>query len=329
MKIVIDMMGSDKGTSVTVPAVRQFKTNHPDVELFVVGKVSELDALKDIATIIEANDVIQMDAGPMEFMRARQSSMHVAFDTYLKVEADAIISAGSTGGLLSGATLKLKLIPGVERAAILSPFPTKIKGNYVTILDIGANIENNALQLIQFAKMGRLYTQKVFGKEEPRVYLLSNGTEENKGSHLVKETHKLMKDMAFPGFKGNMEAKEVLNGEADVIVTDGYTGNVLLKSIEGTAKLMSGMLGDAFRKSFITKLGYLFAKSGIKEMRERMDYKNTGGAMFAGINGLVIKAHGSSDVKGFTSALEVAYKMADKKVVALLREGFKEDAKTE
>lgn len=329
MKIVIDMMGSDKGTSATVPAVRKFKENHPDVELFIVGKLDEINSLSDIATVIEANDIIQMDAGPMEFMRARTSSMYVAFDTYLKVGADAIISGGSTGGLLSGATLKLKLIPGVERAAILSPFPTKIKGNYVTILDIGANIDNNATQLMQFAAMGRLYAQIVFGKENPKVYLLSNGTEENKGSYLVKETHKLLKEKAFPNFIGNIEGKEVLLGEADVVVCDGYTGNILLKSIEGTAKLMSGMLSDAFRKSFITKLGYLFAKSGVDEMKQRMDYKNTGGAMFAGINGLVIKAHGSSDEVGFKSALEVAYKMASKKVVELLKEGFKEDVKSE
>lgn len=323
MKIVIDMMGSDAGSVVTVPAVRNFYKLHPDLELFVVGKKEEIDSLSDIATVIDARDIIQMEAGPMEFMRAKNSSMHVAFDTFVKEQADAYISAGSTGGVLSGATLKLKLIPGVERAAILSPFPTKIKGNYVVILDIGANIENNPLQLSQFALMGRLYAQNVYGKKDPKTYLLSNGTEPTKGSPLGKETHKLLVAQNFPNFKGNIEGKEVLSGEADVVVTDGYTGNVLLKSVEGTAKLMSSMLGDAFRKSAMTKIGYLFSKSGIKDLKERMDYKNTGGAMLAGINGLVIKAHGSSDVKGFTSALEVAYKMADKQVVALLREGFK------
>lgn len=325
MKIVIDMMGSDRGSSVTVPAVRNFKKNHPDLLVFVVGKQEEISSLSDIATIVHADDVIQMEAGPMEFMRAKNSSMHIAFNTFIQQQADAIISAGSTGGLLSGATLKLKLIPGVERAAILSPFPTKVKDNKVTILDIGANNENNARQLSQFALMGRLYAQHVYGKENPKTYLLSNGTESTKGSPLVKETHKLLVESHFPNFLGNIEGKAVLNGQADVVVCDGYTGNVLLKSIEGTAKLMSGLLSNAFRKNAVTKIGYLFAKSGISEMRELMDYKNTGGAMFAGINGLVIKAHGSSDVRGFTSALEVAYKMADKNVVELLREGFKEN----
>lgn len=326
MKIVIDMMGSDAGSVVTVPAVRNFHQHHPDVTLFVVGKKEEIDSLKDIAQIVDARDVIQMEAGPMEFMRAKQSSMHVAFDTYLKEQADAYISAGSTGGVLSGATLKLKLIEGCERAAILSPFPTKIKGNYVVILDIGANNENNSTQLAQFALMGRLYAQSVYGKSNPKTYLLSNGAEPGKGSPLGKETHKLLLAQNFPNFKGNIEGKEVLNGEADVVVTDGYSGNVLLKSVEGTAKLMSGMLSDAFRKNIFTKLGYLLAESGIKDLKEGMDYKNTGGAMLAGINGLVIKAHGSSDVKGFTSALEVAYKMVDKAVVASLREGFKVNA---
>lgn len=322
MKFIIDMMGSDAGSTVTVPAVRNFKTKHPDLDLFVVGKKEEIASLSDIATIVDAPDVILMEAGPMEFMRAKASSMHVAFDTYIKEKADAIISAGSTGGVLSGATLKLKLIPGVERAAILSPFPTKIKNNNVVILDIGANIENNPVQLSQFALMGRIYAQHVYGKANPKTYLLSNGTEATKGSPLVKETHKLMVEQKFPNFIGNIEGKEVLTGEADVVVCDGYTGNVLLKSIEGTAKLMSGMLQDAFRTNFFTKMGYLLAKPGIKEMKARLDYKNTGGAMLAGINGLVIKAHGSSDVRGFTSALEVAFKMADKKVVELLRQGF-------
>lgn len=323
MKIVIDMMGSDAGSVVTVPAVRNFKQLHPEVVLFVVGKTEEISSLKDIATIVDARDVLQMEAGPMEFMRAKGSSMYLALETYLKEQADAVITAGSTGGILSGATLKLKLIPGVERAAILSPFPTKILGNYTVILDIGANIDNTPHHLSQFALIGRLYAQNVYGKENPTTYLLSNGTEPTKGSLLVKETHKLLMAEQFPNFKGNIEGKEVLSGDADVIVTDGYTGNVLLKSIEGTAKTMSGMLGDAFRKNLFTKIGYLFAKSGLKDMKARMDYKNTGGAMLAGINGLVIKAHGNSDVKGFTSALQVAYKMADKRVVERLREGFK------
>lgn len=328
MKFVIDMMGSDEGSVVTVAAVRNFKKNHPDLEIFAVGKVDELSSLSDIATIVEANDVMPMEAGPMEFMRAKNSSMHVALNTFIEQKADAIISAGSTGGLLSGATLKLKLIPGVERAAILSPFPTKKKGNYVTILDIGANIENNPVQLSQFALIGRLYAMHVYNKVNPKTYLLSNGTEPTKGSHLVKETHKYLRDIEFPNFKGNIEGKEVLSGEADVVVCDGYTGNVLLKSIEGTAKLMSALLNTAFRRNILTKIGYLLSKSGIKEMKETMDYKNTGGAMLAGINGLVIKAHGSSDVKGFTSALEVAFKMADRRVVELLREGFKTNVET-
>ncbi|HKM02716.1 MAG TPA: phosphate acyltransferase PlsX [Bacilli bacterium] len=322
MKIVIDMMGSDAGSIVTVPAVRNFKNSHPEVELFVVGKKEEIESLSDIATIVDAQDVIQMEAGPMEFMRGKTTSMHVALNVYIKEAADAIISAGSTGAILSGATLKLKLIPGVERAAILSPFPTIKKDNYVVILDIGANNENNAKQLGQFALMGRLYAKNVYGKENPKTYLLSNGTEETKGSPLVKETHKLLIETKFPNFMGNIEGKQVLEGEADVVVCDGYTGNVLLKSVEGTAKMMTTLLKEAFKSNFSSKIGYLLSKGGIDEMRERLDYKNTGGALLAGINGVVIKAHGSSDVKGFTSALEVAFKMADKNVVELLRQGF-------
>lgn len=323
MKFVIDMMGGDNGTSATVPAVRQFKQKHPNIQLIVVGKENELNSLKDIATIIHADDIIPMEAGPMEVMRARKSSMYLAIQAYQEHNADAIISSGSTGGFLSIATLKIKMIEGIERAALVAPFPTLIRNKFVTILDIGANAENNAHHLTQFALMGRLYAEKVFGIENPTTYLLSNGSEPEKGSVIGKEAHHILVEEKFPNFKGNIEAKEALHGHADVIVCDGFAGNVLLKSIEGTAKVMSTLLKEAFKTNLLTKIGYLFTKKGVKDMRDRMDYKKVGGAMLLGINGVVVKAHGNSDVLTFFSALEVAYKMAANKMVEHIKESLK------
>ena len=256
MKIVIDMMGSDNGLAATVPAVLEFRANHPNVELFCVGKIDEMLDLEGHAHLIEAPEIVPQDAGVLEVLRLKNSSMLVAINTLLAEKADAIVSAGSTGGFLSATTLKIKLIPGVERAAIMAPFPTVIPGKKVAVLDIGASNENTADQLIQFAKMGQIYAEKVFGVNEPQVYLLSNGAEENKGTPEIVEANKRLREMEFPGFKGNIEAREALNGEVDVLVSGGFAGNVFLKSSEGIAKMMGSGLKKVFTKSLKTKIGY-------------------------------------------------------------------------
>ena len=170
--------------------------------------------------------------------------------------------------------------------------------------------------------MGKLYSQSVYGVELPKVYLLSNGAEEGKGAPEVKEAYKLLKENKFEGFEGNIEARYALSGDADVVVADGFSGNIFLKSSEGIAKIMSGMIKKAFKKNLWAKLGYLHVRKGIKEMSETLDYKNTGGAMLLGINGNVVKAHGSSDAKSFYSALRVAKKLAEKNVVEQIRKGL-------
>ena len=192
----------------------------------------------------------------MDVMRMRSSSLMVAIQTMKDRGLDAVVSAGSTGGFLTAATIKLKLIEGVQRAALVSPFPTKIKGKKVTILDIGANNENNAEQLVQFAILGSIYANKIFDIEEPKIYLLSNGVEEEKGAPEVKEAHQLLKQRNIKGFMGNVEAREALDGRADVIVTGGFAGNIFLKSVEGIASMMSGMIKKAFKRNVFSGLGY-------------------------------------------------------------------------
>lgn len=321
-KIVVDAMGGDLGSSVIVEAINQFLLENNDVEITVAGKKEELTALEGKCRILDARDVVPMEAGALEVMRLKNSSMMVAIKTMKEENLDAVVSCGSTGGFLSAATINLKMIPGVKRAALVAPFPTQIKGKNVVILDIGANNENSPEELVQFALMGKLYSQSVYGTEKPKVYLLSNGVEEGKGSPVVKQAYKLLKDSKFEGFEGNIEARYALNGEADVVVADGFTGNVFLKASEGIAKMMSGMIKKAFKRNLWSKIGYLYVRKGMKEMTETMDYKSTGGAMLLGINGNVVKAHGSSDARSFYHALRVAKKLAENDVVNKIKKGI-------
>ncbi|MCR5505655.1 MAG: phosphate acyltransferase PlsX [Bacilli bacterium] len=319
-KIIIDAMGGDNGSPIVVEAVKNFLNKHHDVEIAVVGKQEELESLKDICRIIDARDVVPMDAGALEVMRLRGSSMMTALKTYKEEGYDAVVSCGSTGGFLSAATITLKMIPGVKRAALVSPFPSQIKGKKTVFLDIGANNENSAEELVQFATIGRAYSKAVFNLEQPKIYLLSNGSEEEKGAPEVKEAHRMMKESNFPGFMGNIEAVNALNGEPDVVVCGGFAGNIFLKSSEGMAKFMSKLIKGAFKKNLWTKIGYLHVRKGMKEMTETMDYKSTGGAMLLGVNGVVVKGHGNSDAYAFECAINVAYKLANADIVSKIKE---------
>ena len=322
MKIAIDAMGGDNGSKPIVEAIKDFKKDYPDVDLVAFGKKDELEEVSSLCEIVEAPDVVPMEAGALEVLRMKNSSMLKAISTMKEQGFDAVVSAGSTGGFLSAATVILKMIPGVKRAALVTAFPTKIKGKKVVVLDVGANNENSPFELVQFAYMGKAYNEALFGIKEPKTYLLSNGAEAHKGSPLVKEAHQLLKDNSFPGFMGNMEARDVLNGDADILVTDGFSGNVLLKGMEGIAKMMSGMIKANFKKNLWTKLGYLHVHKGFKNMSETMDYKSTGGAMLLGINGVVIKAHGNSDAYSFKNALRVAHLMVSNHVVDKIKESL-------
>jgi glycerol-3-phosphate acyltransferase PlsX len=197
-----------------------------------------------------------------------------------------------------------------------------VKGRATVILDIGASNVNTAEDLYGFAKMGSLYASEILDLKNPSVYVLSNGTEEGKGTEEVVKAYELLKERNFPGFEGNVEARDALDGKHDVIVTSGFTGNVFLKAVEGTASMMNGMIKDAFKTSFGTKIGYLFAKKGFKEMKTRMDYRKYGGAILLGVNGVAVKAHGNSNAYAFYHAIDVAEKMAEKNIVNRIREAF-------
>lgn len=322
IKIAVDAMGSDNGSKIVVEAVKNFLNDYKDVEFVVYGKKEELVELEGLTKIVDCRDVMGMEDGALQVMRKKETSMIKAIEGAKNDDLDGVVSAGSTGAFLTASTIYLKLIEGLQRAALVSPFPTMGEKS-VILLDIGANNENTAEHLLEFAKLGKVFSKVYNDVETPRIYLLSNGAEEKKGSPLIKEAHQLIKNSNLEGFKGNMEARYILSGEADVVVCPGFDGNVVLKNTEGTAKLFSNLLKKAFKKNIFTKIGYLFARSGIKEMQAKMDYKSYGGAMLLGVNKVVVKGHGSSDARSFYHAIRVTYELIKKDMITKIKEELK------
>lgn len=323
VKIVIDMMGGDNGSKPTIAAVQQFLNDVTDAEIVAVGDEQELSVFKDNprVKIIPSQSVVPMECSVLQAMRMKDSSVYKAVTAVSEENADAVLSAGSTGAFLSLTTLIIKKMDGVERPALVSPFPTKVPGKYVVLLDVGASADNSADDLVQFAKMGEAYCKAIYGLDNPKVYLISNGTEEGKGNAIVKEAYAKLKDK--PYFKGYVEGRDVLSGNVDVAVFDGFTGNVFLKGAEGVAKMLSNMIKTAFTKNLKTKIGYLFSKKGFNELRSTMDYKKVGGAMLIGVNSVAVKAHGNADDVSFYSSIKIAYTLAKNKVVDKIKENLK------
>ena len=243
-------------------------------------------------------------------------------------EGDAFVSAGSTGALLTAATLVVKRVKGIRRAAMAPAFPNKAGGKTI-IVDCGANAECTPEFLLQFALMGALYARRNLGVENPRVGLLNIGTEDSKGTPLQKETYGLLQEAADKGiinFIGNVEGRDVLLGGVDVVVCDGFSGNVLLKSIEGTAMFMGSAMKKLFKKNIFSKIGYLLCQSGVKDMMKLLDYREIGGTQFLGIKKPVIKAHGSSDALAFKNAVRQAVEAAEGNVADELEAALKQIA---
>ena len=267
-------------------------------------KANGLDNLPQGVEIANAEDMVDMHVDPTQVVQQhRNSSMVVGLKMLADGAGDAMISAGNTGALLTAGTLLVKRIRGIRRAAFAPLFPTR-----TVLIDAGANTECTPEFLMQFGCMGSLYAQKALGIERPRVALLNNGAEEEKGDELHKNAYVLLKKADENGlihFTGNIEGRDVLTG-ADVIVADGFSGNVLLKSIEGTASYMAHMMKDMFKRNFLSKIGYLFCKKGANEIRKTMDYREIGGSMLVGLSKPVIKAHGSSDALAIMGAVKQA-----------------------
>lgn len=280
--------------------------------IILVGDEAQLQAevrkrggVPDGVIIHHAADVITAHEPPVQAVRRKKdSSLVVAMRLVKEGEADAFLSAGSTGALLAAGLFVLGRMPGVERPALGTAFPTR-SGKPVLILDIGANVDNRPEHLVQFALMGRIYSQAVLGRENPRVALLNNGTEAEKGNELTKATYPLLAGLADLNFAGHIEAREVPAGDVDVVVCDGFVGNVVLKLYEGVALTLFDMIKQALTSTVTAKLGALLARPALRQMARKVDWTETGGAPLLGLKAPVIKCHGSSNAKAIRSGLRV------------------------
>ncbi len=312
MKIIVDAFGGDNAPAEIVNASLLALYNHRDLKITLVGKADVIqDNLQgkkyDQARldIVDAREVISCDESPVEAIRTKRDSSIVRGIELLKEKPDeysGFISAGSTGAILSAAVLKLGRIKGVVRPALAPLLPT-VKGTPVMLVDAGANVDVKPVNLVQFAVLGNTYMQKVMGIKKPRVALLNVGTEEAKGNELVKETYPLLKQLDI-NFVGNMEGRDLLSGNCDIVVADGFSGNVLLKSTEGACKLLMKEIKKIMLGSIRGKIGALFLKKPLKKLAKQFDYESLGGSVLLGTKGLVVKAHGSSKAKEFLYTIE-------------------------
>ena len=334
MKIILDAMGGDNAPLAPVMGAIQAAKDF-GAQITLVGKGEEiLNVLRDKGItdlpkgieIANADEVVDMHDDPANVIRKKKnSSMVIGLRMLSEGQGDAFVSAGSTGAVLSGATLIVKRVKGIRRAAMGPVMPNKAGGRTV-ILDCGANAECTPEFLLQFGLVGSLYAKKYLGVENPKVGLLNIGTEDSKGTPLQKESYALLQSACEKGivnFVGNVEARDVPLGAVDVVVCDGFAGNVLLKTIEGTAMFMGSMMKHKiFKRSLMSKIGYLFCKPGVDEVMKMLDYREIGGTQFLGIKKPVIKAHGSSDALAFRNAVKQAMDAANSDISAELEQGL-------
>lgn len=313
-------MGGDHAPGMVIEAAVRACREHPDVTLILVGQEEvirpELERLKgDPArlTIHPAREVVGMAEKPSVALRTKKdSSMRVGANLVKEGQADAFVSAGNTGALMATAKFVLKTLPGIDRPAIASMLPS-VPGQTL-MLDLGANVDCSPQHLLQFALMGSVYAKEVLGIAKPRVGLLNIGEEEMKGNEVVREAGELLKNTSSINYVGNVEGTNIFLGGADVVVCDGFVGNISLKSTEGVAQMLSHFLKQAFRNSLISRLGYLIALPAFRQFRTKVDHRRYNGAMLLGLNGVVVKSHGSADAFAFGNAIRVAVDLASKRV---------------
>ena len=311
MKIILDAMGGDNAPAEILKGAAAAVAAWPDVEILAVGNAEKIAAcVKENAIgmrnieIVNATEVIEMCDEPAKAVRAKKdSSMVVGLRMLAEGKGDAFVSAGSTGALHVGASLIVRTVKGVKRPALATVIPGKTP---FLLLDCGANVECRASMLEAFGVMGSVYMNKVMGLEQPRVALVNNGAEETKGTPTYVEAHQLLKNNKAIHFVGNIEPRDIPAGQADVVVADGFTGNVVLKLTEGLAKYFGSKLKEMFKKSLGTKVGYLLLKGGVADFKKSMDADEYGGAPLLGTRRPVIKAHGSSNARAIRNAIRQA-----------------------
>lgn len=324
--ISIDAMGGDNSPRVVIEGLALAAKKNPDIRFLLFGDsskvtpiLSQFPDLQKVCELRHAAEMVHNEDKPSQVIRNRNTSMYMAIDAVRKGEAQAVVSAGNTGALMAISKLVLKTITKIHRPAIVSMMPHRY-GKYV-MLDLGANAECNAINLAEFALMGDILARHALGIERPRVALLNIGAEEMKGKEEIRQAAHMIKNSRMNiDFKGYIEPHEIPNGIADVIVADGFTGNIALKSIEGTARLVVRMLKDAIKRSWLAKLGLPFMLGVMLRVKKTMDPRLYNGAMFVGLNGLSVKSHGGTDALGFSVAVGNAAKLVRQNFVATIRE---------
>jgi glycerol-3-phosphate acyltransferase PlsX len=324
--IALDAMGGDHGPSVVIPAAAITAIRHPEARFLLVGDSARIEpelrahlALAAKSQVVHTDIAVAMDEKPSQALRKGRwkSSMWLALEAVRDGRADAAVSAGNTGALMAMAKFCLKTIPGIDRPAIAAIWPT-IEAECI-VLDVGANVGADARQLAEFALMGAAMARALFGMEKPSVGLLNIGVEEVKGLDEIKKAAAVLKDAPLPiRYKGFIEGDDVGRGAVDVVVTDGFTGNIALKTAEGTAKQIAEYLRAAMGRSLLARIGAVLAQGAFRALKDKMDPRQLNGGIFLGLNGIAVKSHGGTDATGFASAIDLAYDMASNGVVKRL-----------
>lgn len=317
LTIALDAMGGDTAPAVVVKGAAIARVRFPNVRYLLFGderKIRPLlkrkPKLRKLVSLVHTDKVVLNDAKPSIALRqGKGSSMWEAIDAVGQHRASAVVSAGNTGALMGMAKMILGTLPGIDRPAIAAFFPT-MRGESV-MLDLGANVECDANNLVQFAVMGEVFSRTVLGLQQPTIGLLNVGEEPVKGREAVRAASTILRDTRLPiKFEGFVEGDDIAAGTVDVIVTDGFTGNIALKTAEGTARLLREFVRQAFKSSFLAKLGFVMARRALRKMQVRTDPRRYNGAMFLGLNGIAVKSHGATDALGFANAIGVAIDLA-------------------
>lgn len=327
LTIAIDAMGGDHGPSVTLPASIGILAKHSALNLILVGdetilhqKLHNFSYDVNRLRVQHASQQVEMHEPPPQALRLKKdSSMRVAINLVKNAKAQACVSAGNTGALMATARFVLKTLPGIDRPAIISTFPTIDPNKNLRILDLGANVDSSAMHLVQFAVMGSVLASAVNNIENPKIFLLNIGEEEIKGNELVKRTAHLLKNANLINYVGYIEGDAIYQGEADVVVCDGFVGNVALKTSEGVAIFMNNLIKEAFMRNPFTKLIGLVVKPILKPFIKRIDPARYNGATFIGLNGTVIKSHGGAGIEAFANAIEEAIINVEKNIPERIR----------
>jgi glycerol-3-phosphate acyltransferase PlsX len=333
VRIALDAMGGDHGAAVVVPGAELSLSRHPDVEFLLFGDESVVGPLlaarprlQAVSKLIHSDVVVQMHDKPSQALRRGRwkSSMWLAIDAVKKGEADVAVSAGNTGALMAMAKFNLRTMPGIDRPAIAAVWPT-LRGRSI-VLDLGASIGADALHLTDLATMGSAMARVLFGLDRPTVGLLNIGVEEAKGLEEVREAGRILREENWPQFqyKGFVEGDDIGKGTVDVVVTEGFAGNIALKAAEGTARQMASFLKTELNRTVWTRLGYLFARRAFKALANKLDPSKSNGGVFLGLNGIVIKSHGGTDADGFAYAIDVGHELVRHDVLTKIEQTLAE-----